>query len=173
MRSFRLVLVGFITILAARGALAVGGIRPGDPAPSLRLPAEDGKLVSLADYKGRVVLIDFWASWCGPCRLAFPAINDLYAELHGRGFEAVGINLDEKRQDANQFLADRPHTLTVLFDPKGDSASRFGLDGMPSSFVIDREGRVRYAHTGYTPATLDDYRREILTLLREPAPADR
>jgi cytochrome c biogenesis protein CcmG, thiol:disulfide interchange protein DsbE len=172
-RHSRLLIVGFIVVLAVRGASAAGPVKPGDPAPVLRLQAGDGKVVSLADYKGRVVLIDFWASWCGPCRLAFPAINDLYVELRDRGFDALAVNLDERRKDADQFLTERPHALTVLFDPKGESAISFGLGGMPSSFVVDREGRIRFAHTGYTPATLDDYRREILMLLRESAPAER
>ena len=173
MRYSRLLILGSLAVLAVGSVSAQSVVKPGDPVPSLRLAAGDGKTVSLADYKGKVVLIDFWASWCGPCRSAFPAINGLYEELRDRGFEAVAVNLDEKRQDADRFLADRPHTLTVLFDPNGGSATAFGLGGMPSSFVVDREGRVRFAHTGYTPATLEDYRREVLSLLRESEPAGR
>jgi peroxiredoxin len=172
-RYFRLLVIGFILVVAMRGVSAAGAVKPGDLAPGLRLQAGDGKVVSLSDYKGRVVLIDFWASWCGPCRLAFPAINDLHVELRDRGFEAIAINLDEQRKDADRFLADRPHALTVLFDPKGGSATSFGLGGMPSSFVVDREGRVRFAHTGFTPATLNEYRREILLLLRETGSGSR
>jgi cytochrome c biogenesis protein CcmG/thiol:disulfide interchange protein DsbE len=172
-RHSRLLIVAVAAMLAAGAVSAATGLKPGDPAPGLRLPAADGKVVSLADYRGRVVLIDFWASWCGPCRQAFPAINNLQAEFHDRGFDALAINLDERRKDADQFLAERPHTLTVLFDPKGESATSFGLGGMPSSFVVDREGRVRFAHTGFTSATLEEYRQEIASLLRESQPAAR
>lgn len=168
---FAAILIGVLAGGAA--ASAAGPIKPGDPAPSIRLPSADGKVVSLADYKGKVVLIDFWASWCGPCRQAFPAINDLYGELKDRGFEVIAVNLDEQRKDADEFLSKRPHEMKVVFDPKGTSATSFSLGGMPSSFVIDREGRVQFTHTGYTTATLADYRREVLSLLREAAPSGR
>jgi thiol-disulfide isomerase/thioredoxin len=114
-----------------------------------------------------VVLVDFWASWCGPCASSFPALEDLYQDFRARGVEVVAINLDEKRADADRFLAARPHAMTVAFDPKGQSAKAFGLEGMPSSFLIDRQGRVRFVHVGYSHDTARTYRNEIDQLLRE------
>ncbi len=160
-------------VLLAGASAAAGPLKPGDPAPAFKLPASDGKVVSLDDFKGKVVLVDFWASWCGPCRQAFPALNDLYGQLKARGFEVIAVNLDEQRKDADEFLSTRPHELTVVFDPKGTSAASFRLGGMPSSFVIDRDGRVQFTHTGYTAATLAEYRREVLSLLRDGSPAGR
>ncbi len=144
-------------------------VAPGQLAPPIRLEAEDGIPVSLAGLRGRVVLVDFWASWCAPCRRAFPEIDRLYADLGPRGFEVLAVNLDERRQDANAFLADRPHKVTVVFDPKGTSAEAFGLSGMPSSFLVGRDGKVRFVHVGYTEAVLGAYRREIEQLLSEPS----
>ncbi len=147
--------------------LARGGLKPGASAPELNLQTEAGKTLALGDLRGKVVLVDFWASWCGPCQSAFPALDDMYRSLHERGLEVVAVNLDEKRADADRFLADHPHEMAVVFDPKGKSAEAFGVDGMPTSFVIGRDGRVRFVHVGYTAKTLESYQREIEPLLAE------
>jgi len=149
---------------AAPGAQAVA---PGQPAPDLRLQAEDGKVVSLAADKGKVVLVDFWASWCPPCKTAFPEVDSLYREFQPRGFDVIAVNLDERRRDAEDFLAGRPHVMQVAFDPEGKSPRAFGLWGMPSSFLVGRDGRVRFVHVGYSGKVLDSYRREIEQLLAE------
>jgi cytochrome c biogenesis protein CcmG/thiol:disulfide interchange protein DsbE len=159
--------------LLAPEIVAAGAVKPGDAAPAIRLPAADGKVVALADLKGRVVLVDFWASWCAPCRSAFPAVDGLYTEFRERGFDVLAINVDERRKDADAFLVDHPPTFTVLFDPKGQSPKDFGVAGMPTSFLVGRDGRIRFVHTGYTARTTEDYRREIELLLRETAPGDR
>ncbi len=146
---------------------AASALLPGQPAPALELTTGEGRPVSLASLRGTVVLVDFWASWCGPCAAAFPALEDLFQEYRTRGFEVVAINLDEKRRDADRFLADRPHAMTVAFDPQGKSAKAFGLDGMPTSYLIGRDGKVRFVHAGYSQKTVEDYRREIEQLLGE------
>lgn len=153
-----------VTALAARAE----GVKPGQPAPMVRLPKADGTVVSLADNKGKVVLVDFWASWCGPCKASFPALDALYQELHDRGFEVIAINVDERREDANAFLSDRPHAMAVVFDPEGTAPAAYGVGAMPTSFLIGRDGRVRFVHIGYTAKTIDLYRREIEELLAEP-----
>ncbi|HEY3382681.1 MAG TPA: TlpA disulfide reductase family protein [Vicinamibacterales bacterium] len=161
-----------IAFLASPGRVAAAAPQsgaPGQPAPAVRLSSADGSVLSLADLKGRVVLVDFWASWCAPCRRSFPALDRLYVNLKSRGFEVIAVNLDERRQDAVDFLVARPHETTVVFDPEGASARAFGLAGMPTSFLIDREGRIRFVHVGYTDKVLDAYRREIEQLLTEPS----
>ena len=149
---------------------AITGLRASGPAtdiPDLSLSDEGGRTLRLADFKGRVVLLDFWASWCVPCRVSFPAVDALYKELGPRGFAAVAINVDEQRKNADSFLGLRPHTMPVVFDPKGRAAEAYALAAMPSALILDRTGRVRFRHMGYTEQTIGQYRTEVLQLLKE------
>jgi peroxiredoxin len=144
---------------------------PASAAPPVSLSDRDGRPVRLADLLGRVLVVDFWASWCGPCKQSFPALDELYAELHARGLEVLAVSVDESRKDADAFLAAHPHRMTVLFDPQAKAAEAFGVDGMPSTFVIDRQGRVRSRHEGYTPGVTDAIRRQVEALLAEKGAA--
>jgi cytochrome c biogenesis protein CcmG, thiol:disulfide interchange protein DsbE len=147
---------------------APGANDPERLAPDIKLPAANGTLVSLAEFKGKVVLVDFWASWCSPCRQSFPAINALFDDFHDRGLQVVAVNVDQERRDADAFLSGRPHTIDVVFDPAGKSAKAFDLQGMPTSYLIGRDGTIRFVHTGFNDKVLAAYRREISQLLEEP-----
>jgi peroxiredoxin len=136
-------------------------------APDVTLRMADGGTMRVADFKGKVVLVDFWASWCAPCKTSFPALDALYREYHTGGLEVLAVNLDERRRDAEAFLVGHPHALNVLFDAKGASAEAFGVQGMPSSFIIDRDGVIRFTHMGYSSSVDASYRREITQLLSE------
>jgi len=135
--------------------------------PDVTLKTAAGDPVRLSELRGRVVLVDFWASWCVPCRTSFPALDAIYREYHDRGVAVLAVNLDERRRDADAFLSEFPHTMPVLFDPKGTSAEAFAVQGMPSSFVIDRSGNIRFTHVGYTADVAARYRSEIAQLLGE------
>ena len=138
---------------------------PPKPAPNVTLQGADG--VTVAAYKGKILLVDFWASWCPPCKASFPALDSLYREYQPRGVEVLAVNLDERRRDADAFLGDHPHRLMVLFDPKGASPVAFGVKGMPSSFLIDKAGNIRFTHMGYSGNVDESYRQEIVQLLAE------
>jgi thiol-disulfide isomerase/thioredoxin len=135
------------------------------PAPDVTLQAEDGTPVRLGQFAGRIVLIDFWASWCAPCKTSFPALDALYREYRPRGVEVLAVNLDERRRDADAFVAARPHEMPVLYDVKGDAPRAFGVKGMPSSFIIDRGGTIRFTHMGYSANIGQQYRQELDLLL--------
>jgi cytochrome c biogenesis protein CcmG/thiol:disulfide interchange protein DsbE len=139
----------------------------GNPAPAFELPVfgSESHHVALESLRGKVVLLDFWASWCGPCRQSFPLYEKLHGELPGEDFTLLAINLDEMTDGPAAFLYDHPVTYTLLADPAGDVAKKFGLIGMPTSFVIDRDGVVRSRHTGFKPQDIDVVRGEIRELI--------
>jgi cytochrome c biogenesis protein CcmG/thiol:disulfide interchange protein DsbE len=160
----------FVLLIATSLLAAIVSARAaGIPNTILELPlaAESGRSTRLADLRGQVVLIDFWASWCVPCRASFPAMETLFQDLAPRGLAIVAINLDEQRKDAQAFLAARPHTFTILFDPNGQTAAALKLKGMPSSLILDRAGEVRFTHLGYTEKTIRQFRDELVALLGE------
>lgn len=137
--------------LACLLAAALGGAHAanvGQPAPDLDLQGAAG-VQHLSELKGKVVYVDFWASWCGPCRQSFPWMNAMQAKYGSQGLQVVAINLDAKRSDADQFLAQLPAQFAVAFDGKGESAKRFGVKGMPTSVLVGADGRVLAVHQGF------------------------
>jgi len=137
------------------------------PAPTVLLHREDGAAVRLSDYAGNVVLVDFWASWCTPCKASFPVLDALYQREKDRGLQVFAVNVDEQRKAADAFLAARPHLMPIVFDPKGEVAQAFEVRGMPSSVLIDRSGHIRFTHMGYSAKIVDSYQQEISLLLSE------
>ena len=107
------------------------------------------------DLKGKIVYLDFWASWCGPCRQSFPWMNELQRELGARGLVVVAVNVDHERADANRFLASYPAEFRVLFDPEGKLAERYKVGGMPTSFLIGRDGKIVSTHAGFKQKDAD------------------
>lgn len=121
----------------------------GKPAPALIATDATGHAVDLASYRGKVVYLDFWASWCGPCRKSFPWMNSL-AQRHAKaGLVVIGVNVDAQREAANEFLQSNPAKFNVVYDAKGESPQAYGVIGMPTSYIIDRDGVLRLAHAGF------------------------
>ena len=138
-------------------------------APEVVFHGADGEQVRVSDFRGKVLLVDFWASWCVPCKASFPALDAIYREYQPRGVEVLAVNLDEDRRNADGFLAAHPHRRPVMFDPKGVTPEAFGVKGMPTSYVIDRAGSIRFIHIGYSGNVDVSYRQEITQLLAEPS----
>jgi thiol-disulfide isomerase/thioredoxin len=150
-RAAAIVVVCLATVMLAATARA---IEVGAPAPAFALPAADGQVVALDGLRGRVVYVDFWASWCAPCRRSFPWMNTLQQRFGSRGLAVVAINVDKRRPDADRFLHQFPATFTVVFDPAGVTPAAYAVPGMPTSYLIDARGNVVQIEQGF----LDDRR---------------
>ncbi|HEY1422768.1 MAG TPA: TlpA disulfide reductase family protein [Candidatus Acidoferrum sp.] len=120
------------------------------PAPGFSLPALDGRTVSLADYAGKKVVVSYWASWCGPCKVELPQLSEFYKQYHkaDSDFEVLAISVDENRADAEHYASDEKLPFPVLLDKDSKVADAYAVEGIPTLFVIDKTGKVKYAHTG-------------------------
>ncbi|MEP6607830.1 MAG: TlpA disulfide reductase family protein [Burkholderiaceae bacterium] len=123
------------------------------------------KPVRLTDMKGQVVYVDFWASWCAPCKQSFPWMNEMQAKYGPRGFTVVGINVDQKREDADKFLNATPAKFAVGYDTTGKVAEVYQPKGMPTSFLIGADGKVRAIHVGFKDSNREELEREIQAAL--------
>ncbi|HEU5468276.1 MAG TPA: TlpA disulfide reductase family protein [Steroidobacteraceae bacterium] len=139
------------------------------PAPAFTLASRAGGHVSLADLEGQVVMINFWASWCGPCRQEFPALDQIYAKYKPMGFTLVAINVESEKADAEKFLGATPVTFPILFDPDNTVSGKYGVSAMPTTVLVDRQGRVRWQHRAYKPGDEARYIEQIRAALREKA----
>lgn len=124
-------------------------------------------LVDVDGLRGRVVYLDFWASWCGPCRQSFPWMQTMKSTYENRGLTVVAVNLDMDRAAADRFLTRFHPTFDVRFDPSGDLAEAYKIRGMPSSVLIDRHGVTRFTHVGFRPVDVRLYEAQVRELLAE------
>lgn len=141
-------LSGLAATLLVSSAMALD---KGSAAPAFDLSGAEGN-VSLTKYQGKLVYLDFWASWCGPCRQSFPWMNELQAKYGSQGLQIIGVNLDQKNEDARQFLATTPARFVVAFDPAGATPRSYGVKGMPSSVLIGPDGKILFEHAGFKDA---------------------
>ncbi len=151
------------------GAVAISAAHAAEPAPApdFALPAMDGGELRLSELKGQVVMINFWATWCGPCRQEMPLLQQLQVKYEPLGFTLVGINVEPESAGARTWLEKVPVTFPILFDRQNQVAERFGVQGMPSSVFVDRSGKVRYVHRGYQPGDESKYADMIRSLVKE------
>jgi thiol-disulfide isomerase/thioredoxin len=145
----------------------------GEAAPDFTLPPlrpEDGSAaVSLANFRGKVVYVDFWASWCPPCLVSIPLLNELRNEYvnAGKPFEVLAVNVDSDPEDGIDFLLDEPVNYVVVSDPKGATPALYKVPGMPTSYLVDAKGQVRLVHTGFKKSDIDLIASEVTKLLEE------
>jgi peroxiredoxin len=137
------------------------------PAPDFALTTRDGGQVTLAELEGQVVMLNFWATWCGPCRQEMPHLESLYQRYSDLGFMLLGVNVEEDSSGADKFLAETPVTFPILFDPKSEVSKKYDVIAMPSTVLIDRTGNMRFIHHGYQPGYENEYQAQIRALLRE------
>jgi len=158
-------LASFVTLLAITAS--VTGAPAPSAAPDFTLPARDGGSVHLGDLKGQVVMINFWATWCGPCRQEMPLLQQIQAKYESLGFTLLGVNVEPDSAAAKTWLQQVPVSFPILFDQRNEVAERFGVQGMPSSVFVDRAGNVRYVHRGYQPGDEAKYADMVRSLVKE------
>lgn len=162
-RSLNLLLTPLLAVCLTLSAW--GAVKPGNEFPDLTKFGLDGKI---PDLKGKIVIVDFWASWCGPCKESFPTMNELQAKYADKGVVVIAVNVDENKSDMEAFLKEHNATFTVLRDARQKLVERTEIATMPSSFILDTEGKVRFVHSGYHGnETKKEYEKEIESLLKK------
>jgi peroxiredoxin len=138
------------------------------PAPGFTLQSRDGGQVSLASQQGNVVMINFWATWCVPCRQEMPHLQALYDRYSSLGFELLAVNVEKNNAEgARKWLEETPVTFPVLFDPNNEVTKLYKVQTMPTTVLIGRDGTMRFIHHGYKPGYENEYQTQVRALLRE------
>ena len=151
---------------ASPAALAADPI--GQPAPAFSLPLRGGSApLGLDKLRGQVVMINFWASWCGPCRTEFPLLDQIYKKYKSAGFTLVGVNVEPDAKDAESFIAKTPVTFPILFDKDSAVSKLYHVSGMPTTVLIDRKGVLRWVHRSYVPGDENEYLNQVRAILME------
>jgi peroxiredoxin len=158
----------FISSLAACAFLAsTATAELSGQAPNFSLKSRSGDTVALADLKGDVVMINFWATWCGPCRKEMPHLDALHRRYKDLGFTLLGLNVEDNEKGALKFLQETPVSFEILFDPANRVSALYDVVAMPTTIMVDRNGNVRHVHHGYQAGYENEYQTQIRALLRE------
>ncbi|MCJ7591443.1 MAG: TlpA family protein disulfide reductase [Woeseiaceae bacterium] len=158
--------LGLMVTVFAATSLASSGLE-GQLAPDFALKSSTGENLRLSEYRGDVVMLNFWATWCGPCRQEMPLLDELYKRYERVGFNLLGVNIDDDSRRAMQMIEELGVNFPVLFDARKEVSKLYEVEAMPVTVLIDREGNVRYVHHGYKPGYEDKYLDQIRSLLRE------
>jgi peroxiredoxin len=158
-------LIGTFALLVA--GVAFAGVQKGQRAPEFSLPSLKGDTVALSSLRGKVVLIDFWAQWCEPCKKELPQLDQLAKQYAAKGVVIVAVNIDKQRDNAERMVKQLGVSLPVLLDPAGSVAGSYDLPKMPTSFVVDKKGIVRYVNEGFDgPKDVDRFKQELDALTK-------
>jgi len=141
------------------------GAQVGETAPSFRLQDLQGRTVSLEDFRGKVVLLNFWAPWCRSCKAELPGLEALHAKYHKAGLEVISIGLNISEAGAKKLLQKIPLSFQVLLDPREKTADSYRFSGLPASFILGRDGVIRYRHMGFGKEFFSLYEKELQILL--------
>lgn len=154
-----------MSVLLAAGLLAVNAIA--DPAPDFTLQSSTGENVRLAEQRGQVVMLNFWASWCGPCRKEMPLLDEMSKRYSAAGFVLYGVNVEEDNTDAKKLIKELGVTFPILYDTESKASSLYNVDAMPTTVVIDKKGEIRFVNRGYKAGDEAKYREQIRELIKE------
>jgi len=166
MKGLRIILLGALLSIFTASSLASSDLA-GQEAPDFVLKSATGDNLRLSEYRGDVVMINFWATWCGPCRQEMPLLDELYSRYHRVGFSLLGVNIDDDYRRAMAMANELGVSFPVLFDDKKTVSKLYEVEAMPVTVLLDREGTVRHIHHGYKPGYEEQYLNEIRSLLRE------
>lgn len=158
-------LIGFLVMLCFSAQLTAIPIK--GTAPDFTLKSLKGPNLKLSEHRGNVVMINFWASWCAPCREEMPILNDLYLRYRDAGFTLLGVNVEEDSEQAIDMARELKVAFPVLFDTSNSVSKLYGVEAMPSTIIIDRDGNQRYLHRGYLPGYEEEYQKQVRELIRE------
>lgn len=161
----KLATCALIALVGLATATPVLALDAGTQAPDFELPSAGEGIIKLSKAQGKVIYLDFWASWCGPCRESFPWMNAMQAKYKQKGLQVIAVNLDANDADAHKFLSQHAAQFTVLFDPKGGTPGQYGVMGMPTSFIISKEGKVLVQHMGFNKADRAELEQKIQAAL--------
>ena len=160
-------IAGFFAAGVLLCAVALAGDAQNKTAPDFTLDSRAGKPLSLAQYKGQVVMLNFWASWCVPCKQEMPLLETIQKTYGKRGFTLIGVNVEPDSKAANAVLEKIPVSFPVVYDRESKVSKAYDVSGMPSSVFIDRKGQVRMLHRGYKPGDENEYMNQIRALVME------
>jgi peroxiredoxin len=170
MKRMRIALLGALLVVVpgmyAASSFASSSLA-GQEAPDFALKSASGSNLRLSEYRGDVVMINFWATWCGPCRQEMPLLNDLYTRYNRVGFSLLGVNIDDDSSRALEMAEELGVSFPVLFDDRKEVSKLYQVEAMPVTVLVDREGKVRHVHLGYKPGYEEKYLTQIRALLRE------
>lgn len=136
-------------------------------AANFTLKSMGGKNLKLSEYRGQVVMLNFWASWCAPCRQEMPLLEDLYKKYKPLGFTLLGVNVEQDSSKASTLLRNIKVSFPILFDNENKVSKQYNVSAMPTTVIIDRDGNLRYLHQGYKPGYELEYQKQIKALIRE------
>ena len=161
----RLVLPFLGWLLLASGQVFAAA--PQGPAPDFALKTPGGENARLSEHRGEVVMINFWASWCAPCRQEMPLLEELYTQYEPLGFTILGVNVEEDSSKALAMLEDIPVSFPIMLDTSSKVSKLYNVVAMPTSILVDRDGNMRYLHHGYKPGYEEKYQQQVRELIRE------
>ena len=158
----RWIIASGVLISSLAGASTIEGI-----APDFTLKSKSGENLKLSEFRGEVVMINFWASWCGPCRQEMPILEAMYDRYKELGFTILGVNVEKNSKNADKLLKSIPVSFPILYDNKNQVSELYDVIAMPSTILVDRDGNMRYLHRGYEKGYEIEYEEQVRGLLRE------